>query len=107
MVSSSLGSLRNLSPKYSRIVTEANNLKELSKMPHLHDDPMKNTAMVPCYSLTKAMLNRMTQLFANDPLLTSRQITINSVCPGWCRSDLCAFIISRLTDCVLAVCCAS
>lgn len=88
MVSSSLGSLKNLSPKYSQIVTGASDLKELSKMPHLHDDPMKNTAMVPCYSLTKAMLNRMTQLFASDPLLTSRNITINSVCPGWCRTEM-------------------
>ena len=94
MVSSSLGSLKNLSPKYSQIVTRASDLKELSKMPHLHDDPMKNTAMVPCYSLTKAMLNRMTQLFASDPLLTSRKITINSVCPGWCRCAL--LFLSRI-----------
>lgn len=83
-VSSTLGTLKNLSPKYQRYVTEASSIKELSKMPHIHDDPIKNI-MVPCYSLTKAMMNRLTQFLAADPLLTSRKITINSVCPGWCR----------------------
>ncbi|KAK9864077.1 hypothetical protein WJX84_011985 [Apatococcus fuscideae] len=87
MVSSTLGSLSRLSPKYQTLVTEADSIKQLSKMPHIHDDPVKNI-MVPPYSLTKAMMNRMTQLLAADPLLTSRQITINSVCPGWCRTDM-------------------
>jgi NAD(P)-dependent dehydrogenase (short-subunit alcohol dehydrogenase family) len=31
------------------------------------------------------MLNRATQLLAQDPRLTEWGITINSVCPGWCR----------------------
>ncbi len=83
-VSSTLGTLKNLSPKYQRYVTDASSIKELSKMPHIHDDPIKNI-MVPCYSLTKAMMNRMTQLLAADSLLTSRKITLNCVCPGWCR----------------------
>lgn len=35
------------------------------------------------------MLNRATQLLATDPALTSRNITVNSCCPGWCRCVNC------------------
>ena len=39
----------------------------------------------PFYSLSKAAMNRATELLAKDPSLTSRGITIAAVTPGWCR----------------------
>ena len=39
----------------------------------------------PFYSLSKAAMNRGTELLAEDPALTSRGITVAAVTPGWCR----------------------
>jgi len=39
----------------------------------------------PFYSLSKAAMNRATELLAKDELLTSRGLTIAAVTPGWCR----------------------
>ena len=39
----------------------------------------------PFYSLSKAAMNRATQLLAEDELLTSRGLTVAAVTPGWCR----------------------
>ena len=45
-------------------------------------------AAVPTYCLSKALLNRATQLLAADPLLQQRGISVNTVCPGHCRTEM-------------------
>ena len=39
----------------------------------------------PARSVTKAMLNRATQLLAREPRLQRRGITVSVVTPGWVR----------------------
>lgn len=38
------------------------------------------------YRISKAALNAMTLIFANK--LKQDKITVNSVCPGWCKTDM-------------------
>ena len=55
----------------------------------------------PYYSLSKAAMNRATQLLAEDKALTSRGITIAAVTPGWCRvcpGLLASFLVSCATQ---------
>ena len=42
-----------------------------------------STGFADC--LTKAMLNAATQQLAASSELKERGLSINSVCPGWCR----------------------
>lgn len=36
----------------------------------------------------QAMLNQAVQLLVKDPALTARALTVNAVCPGWCRTRM-------------------
>ena len=54
----------------------------------------------PFYSLSKAALNRATQLLAEDAALTSRGVTVAAVTPGWCRvrSSLSVMLLVSLSS---------
>ena len=41
---------------------------------------------LPGYSISKAALNALTIMFANE--LKSRNIAVNAVCPGWVKTDM-------------------
>ncbi len=43
-------------------------------------------AGTPFYSTSKAALNALTKIFSQE--LKSENISVNSVCPGWCRTDM-------------------
>jgi NAD(P)-dependent dehydrogenase (short-subunit alcohol dehydrogenase family) len=40
----------------------------------------------PGYRISKAALNAVTRIFAND--LAGDKIRVNSVCPGWVKTDM-------------------
>ena len=41
---------------------------------------------MPAYNVSKAALNAITRVLADD--LRGRGILVNSVCPGWVRTDM-------------------
>ena len=61
---------------HGRIVNVSSGAGQLSSM--------KNYA--PSYSTSKAALNALTVMFANS--LKSDRILVNSICPGWVRTDM-------------------
>lgn len=98
-VSSGLADLSALpSAAYRERIEAANSLDELRAISFDPEDagckkvgiPERTAGKpgVPVYRISKAMLNKATQLLSSDERLTARDITISAVCPGWCRTDL-------------------
>lgn len=90
-VSSGLGKLGMLSPDYAGPITAAGTLEEVKKAAHFFDPASALTTvnqMAPSYSVSKAALNRVTQLLAADEALRARGISVVAVCPGWCATDM-------------------
>jgi len=50
----------------------------------------------PAYSISKAALNAVTRQFS--ALLRSKNISVNSVCPGWVRTDMGGMNASRSVE---------
>lgn len=86
-VSSGYGSLSNLSPSYHKRVTGANDLTELLAIPFDPADEMRSSFVAP-YKVSKAMLNRATQLMAAQNTRDGRRVSVSAVCPGWCRTRM-------------------
>eukprot|EP01025_Chloroclados_australasicus_P069068 TRINITY_DN9680_c1_g1_i2.p1 TRINITY_DN9680_c1_g1~~TRINITY_DN9680_c1_g1_i2.p1 ORF type:complete len:263 (+),score=30.30 TRINITY_DN9680_c1_g1_i2:125-913(+) len=86
-VSSGYGSLAQQSQYYQRVVASANSVAAVLEIKYEKNDVQQNTH-VPTYKVSKAMLNRYTQLLAADPQITSKGISVNAVCPGWCRTRM-------------------
>lgn len=63
-------------PKGGRIINISSSAGSLSSM----------TNYSPAYSISKTALNAITRQFASE--LSSRKISVNSVCPGWVRTDM-------------------
>ena len=61
---------------YGRIVNMSSGLGQLSDMGGGH----------PAYRLSKVSLNALTRIFANE--LQNTNILINTMCPGWVRTDM-------------------
>ncbi|CAD7695886.1 unnamed protein product [Ostreobium quekettii] len=97
MVSSGLGQLAEIpveSQYYSGMASAAT-VEDLSAFRFLENDAMTDPPCIlapgrknPVYRLTKAMLNRATQIFAQDASFVERNISVNAVTPGWCRTDM-------------------
>jgi NAD(P)-dependent dehydrogenase (short-subunit alcohol dehydrogenase family) len=70
--------------RYGRIVNVSSTLGSLSDI----SDPESEHSSVsaPAYRMSKTLLNAMTALLANA--LRGSNILVNSVCPGWVRTDL-------------------
>lgn len=84
-VTSSLGQLRNLHNSYQDAVRNASSLDQLRSIKFKAGNspaPFK-----PTYSLTKAMINRATQILAEMPEF--QHLSINSADPGWVRYGPC------------------
>lgn len=95
-VTSELGVLDGIrSAKYRDAIANATSLQELRDIKFDPEDAdMKQSLergprgdFAP-YRITKGMLNRATQLLAADDRFVSRNISVSSVTPGWCRTDL-------------------
>jgi len=61
---------------YGRIVNISSGMGQLSEMGGQH----------PGYRISKTALNAVTKIFATE--LEDSNITVNSVCPGWVRTDM-------------------
>src|SRR5437899_3424695 len=46
----------------------------------------KSAGWPPAYSVSKVAMNALTRILARD--LAPRKIRVNSVCPGWVRTDM-------------------
>lgn len=69
---------------YGRIVNLSSTLGSLNEI--LNPDAGTAAVSVPAYRLSKALLNAITALLAKE--LRGSPILVNSVCPGWVRTDM-------------------
>jgi NAD(P)-dependent dehydrogenase (short-subunit alcohol dehydrogenase family) len=60
----------------ARIINMSSGMGELKSL----------TGFYPAYSLSKASLNALTIMFSNE--LNAKGIKVNSMCPGWVRTDM-------------------
>src|SRR2546426_679336 len=92
MVSSGLGELsylsRDLRSKFADPSLTRDSLDTLvaSYMSALESGDDKAGGWPSAYSVSKVSLNALTRILARD--LSSRGIRVNSVCPGWVRTDM-------------------
>ena len=92
-VSSGYGQRKNLGPEYTRAVEEASTPQELFSKLQYREEATMAKDKVPCYKVSKAALNRLTQLYDIDDRLQKRNISVSCCCPGWVRVSV---YISRL-----------
>src|SRR5436309_6565368 len=92
MVSSGLGELsymgRDLRPRFAGSFPTRPALDSLvnSYLTALEDGDVKSAGWPSAYSVSKVALNSLTRILARE--LAPRKISINSVCPGWVRTDM-------------------
>eukprot|EP00877_Chromochloris_zofingiensis_P008308 jgi/Chrzof1/3730/Cz13g06250.t1 len=96
MVSSELGTYKfsDSTPDYVPPVKAATTLDQLTAARAFHaqkplsqvkrDYPTTNAA----YNVSKMFLNKAVQLMNEDERLKSKGVSVVSVCPGWCRTDM-------------------
>ena len=72
--------------KGGRIINISSSAGSLSEM----------TNYSPAYSISKTALNAITRQFASE--LSTRKISVNSVCPGWVRTDMGGMDASRSVE---------
>lgn len=69
---------------YGRIVNMASTLGSLAEI--ASPDSPHDAVLSPAYRMSKTLLNSITVLLAKE--LRGTNILVNSVCPGWVRTDL-------------------
>src|SRR5437667_527830 len=92
MVSSGLGELsymgRDLRPRFADQSLNRTALDSLvnSYLSDLEKGEAKSEGWPSAYSVSKVAMNALTRILARE--LAPRKISINSVCPGWVRTDM-------------------
>jgi len=92
MVSSGLGELsymgRELRPRFADPALTRSALDSLvaSYLSALENGDAKGAGWPSAYSVSKVSLNALTRILAHE--LAPRDIRVNSVCPGWVRTDM-------------------
>ena len=92
MVSSGLGELSylgdNLRARFDSPTLTRPALDSLvaSYLAALEKGDQKREGWPSSYSVSKVALNALTRILARD--VSSKGITVNSVCPGWVRTDM-------------------
>ena len=91
-VSSGLGMRKGLSTQCSTAIEAATNLDDLAGLTLDRTDVQMARAFKPTYKLSKAALNRGTQLLAALALARQqgeeRGVSVRAVCPGWCATRM-------------------
>lgn len=83
-VTSGLAQLSHLNGSHRSRVEGASSLQDLQS---IHFDPDNSAASFqPTYCLTKAMLNRASQILSRAPAFS--HLSINSADPGWVRTEM-------------------
>jgi carbonyl reductase 1 len=85
-VSSGMGSRDNLSPYYAATIAEATSHDALVKVGFVAADKIMSRAFMPTYKVSKALLNRGTQLMAESDRCA--KVAVVAVCPGWCKTRM-------------------
>eukprot|EP00877_Chromochloris_zofingiensis_P008306 jgi/Chrzof1/3729/Cz13g06240.t1 len=97
MVSSELGTYKfsDSTPDYVQPVKTATTLDQLKAAGVFHAEkpgpagetgfPLSSAA---AYNVSKLLLNKAVQLMNEDEKLKSKGVSVVSVCPGWCRTDM-------------------
>ncbi len=80
-VTSGLAQLRHLSGSYLRSVRDATSLEDLQSI--RFESSGCPASFKPTYCLTKAMLNRASQILSKQPAF--KHLSVNSADPGWVR----------------------
>ena len=89
MVSASgYGRLSELSSTYRARVSGASTFAELSAIAFDAADHDMGSRYAAPYKLSKAMLNRATQLLAQESERAERRVSVCAVGPGWCRTRM-------------------
>ena len=92
MVSSGLGELstmgRDLRPRFADPTLTHSALDSLvnSYLSDLEKGEAKSAGWPSAYSVSKVAMNALTRILARE--LAPRKIRVNSVCPGWVRTDM-------------------
>lgn len=85
-VSSELGKYKHLSTAYAALVSGAASIEALVSLPYLASDSLiVGGGYAPLYCLSKAALNRGTQLLAQE---LAGRASVAAVHPGWCATDM-------------------
>ena len=76
-----------------RIINQSSTLGSLG----MSSDPQSHTYVVNRlgYNSSKAALNDLTVAFAKE---LAGQVSVNSVCPGWCKTDLGSYAAPRSAE---------
>lgn len=89
MVGSGLGELKLLSPKYRRLLTSAQTIGALNDIVQRPLNLLDvSQSWVGPYGLSKALIHRATEIFADDCRFKREGIIVNAVCPGWVCTDM-------------------
>lgn len=70
--------------RYGRIVNISSTLGSLAEI--INPDSDYDAVKTPAYRMSKTLLNAITALLAKE--LRGSNILVNSVCPGWTRTDM-------------------
>jgi len=88
-VSSGYGKLQFCSDTYKKQVASCGKIEDLRRVPfEASDSEQSQDPRFAAYKVSKALLNKLTQLQAVDPAFSEKQIAISAVSPGWCRTAM-------------------
>lgn len=95
-ISSTVGSLRPIrKEEVKNQLKTVDSIPELVKIAHEYIEALRSgdvwqskNAIVPEYAFGKLLLSIYTELLAKDERVLDREIQVNSVCPGWVKTDM-------------------
>lgn len=94
-MTSGYGKTRFLSDGYKAAIAGAESIADLeSRVRFDAGDAAMKGASVPCYKVSKAALNRGTQVLASRSLKGVARVT--AVEPGWCKTEMCVQLLLLL-----------
>ncbi|MEW5309785.1 MAG: hypothetical protein WDW38_001645 [Sanguina aurantia] len=98
-VSSTLGNKIYLKDEeYLRSIHACKSVDEVVTALKYKEDSVQKDEIYSSYSVSKAALSKATTLMSQEPALKEKHISLVSVCPGWCRTDMGTSDASRSSE---------